>query len=255
MGFPIDSNSSFLRGPALAPSRIRQVLHSGSDNSSSEDGTNLEGRWRDLGDVTLGQGETAAEQITKAVNDVLESGAKLLALGGDHSITYPIIRAFAEHHPDLTLLHSDAHSDLCADFQGNPYSHASPFARITEAGLVRRLVQVGIRTLNPHQREQAHQYGVEIIEARSWRGVLPRLMGPVYVSLDLDVIEPGLAPGVSHHEPGRLSVREVLNALWQIETRVVGADIVELNPVRDVHDITAAVAATCCKALLTLLSR
>ena len=252
LGLPLDENSSFLRGPAQAPAKIREVLHSGSSEYVSEDGPYLRDhpRWRDLGDLPLGTGEAAMNTITEAADAVLRRGAKLLSLGGDHSVTFPVLRGFAKHHPGLTLLHLDAHPDLYHDFEGNFYSHASPFARILEEGLVTRLVQVGIRTMNPHQREQARRFGVEVIEMKDWHGQLPELSGPLYISLDLDSLDPAFAPGVSHHEPGGFSVREVLQILAQVKAPVVGADIVELNPARDVVGVTAAVAAKFYKELL-----
>jgi arginase family enzyme len=122
-----------------------------------------------------------------------------------------------------------------------------------ERGLARRLVQVGIRTLNRHCREQAERFGVEIVEMRSFdpdRVPIPK--GPLYVSVDLDGFDPAFAPGVSHHEPGGLSVRDVLAVLARIEEPIVGADVVELNPARDVNGVTAVLAAKLVKELASL---
>lgn len=253
IGVPLDANSSFLRGSALAPAKIRQVLHSGSSNWFLEDGRDLqEAVWQDLGDLELPEADPqgVAEYITAQVNGLLWQGARLLTLGGDHSITFPLVRAFAAHHSRLTILHIDAHSDLYEEFDANFYSHASPFARIMEAGLAQRLVQVGLRIPTRHEREQARRFGVEQILAKDWQGVLPRLEGPLYLSLDLDALDPAYAPGVSHHEPGGLGVREVLHILEQVPGPLVGADLVELNPTRDHADMTAAVAAKFYKELL-----
>lgn len=257
LGIPLDENASFLRGSALAPTAIRQVLHSGSSNLCTEMGLNLSEQpgWQDLGDLSLASGAAAMQQIKQRALELLHSGAKLLSLGGDHSVSFPLIEAYAQVFANLSVLHIDAHSDLYHDFEGNPYSHASPFARIMEAGLVKRLVQVGIRTLNPHQRQQAQRFGVETLEMRHWNGALPDLKGPLYLSLDLDALDPAFAPGVSHHEPGGLSVREILNLIWQVGPKLVGADIVELNPARDLHDQTAAVAAKFYKELVGQMLR
>ena len=125
-----------------------------------------------------------------------------------------------------------------------------------EAGLARRLVQVGIRTLNDHCRAQAARYGVEIVPMRDFTAAMvPRLAGPVYVSVDLDGLDPAFAPGVSHHEPGGLSVRQLLDVLARIDALVVGADIVEYNPSLDINDMTAVVAAKLVKELAALLAR
>jgi arginase len=116
-----------------------------------------------------------------------------------------------------------------------------------------RLVQVGIRCRTAHLRAQVARFGVEVYEASRWReatGVITGLDGPLYISLDLDVLEPMLAPGISHPEPGGLSVRDVLDVLGAVRAPVVGADVVEYNPRNDVRDLTARVAATFVKELV-----
>jgi agmatinase len=178
------------------------------------------------------------------------------SLGGDHAITYPIMRAYATKYGDLAVLHLDAHPDLYDEFEGNRSSHACPFARIMEEGLVKRLVQVGVRTMNPHQRAQARRFGVEVVEMRQYQpGLALELDGPLYVSIDLDVLDPAFAPGVSHHEPGGLSVREVLQLIQELRVPVVGADIVELNPHRDPVGCTAMVAAKLLKEITAVMLR
>nr|NIV28320.1 agmatinase [Anaerolineae bacterium] len=145
----------------------------------------------------------------------------------------------------------DAHPDLYDEIEGNRYSHGCPFARIMEESLVTRLVQVGIRTMNPHQRAQAERFGVEVHEMRDWRpGTAFDFGGPVYLSLDLDVLDPAFAPGTSHHEPGGLSTREVLELIQNLRAPIVGADIVELNPKRDPLGITAMAAAKLLKEVV-----
>ena len=256
VGVPLDENSSFLRGPALAPGRIRAALHSGAMNLTTEDGVDLGARddWRDLGDLAPGSGEAAFTAITERLASLYAAGARVLTLGGDHSITFPIIRGVAGSYPNLTILHIDAHPDLYDEFEGSRRSHACPFARIMEAKLAARLVQVGIRAMNPHQRQQADRFGVEVIAMRDYHpGLALDLRGPVYVSLDLDALDPAFAPGVSHHEPGGLSVRDVLRLLASVEGTIIGADIVEYNPIRDYAEMTAAVAAKFYKELVGYL--
>ena len=154
LGLPLDENSSFLRGAAAAPRLIVQAMHSNSSNLSTESGLDLaaSAAWRDAGDLALGTGEAAMHQIETAVSAILERDERVLCLGGDHSVTNPIVRAHARRFGRVTVLHLDAHPDLYDDLDGNRWSHASPFARLCEAGLLVRLVQVGIRTANPHQR-------------------------------------------------------------------------------------------------------
>lgn len=258
LGAPLDENSSFLRGPALAPARIRAALRAGSMNLVTEDGVDLEARadWRDDGDLTLGTGDAAFADIEREMARALATGSRVLTLGGDHSITYPIMRAVAAVHPHLTILHFDAHPDLYDEFEGSRRSHACPFARIMEEGLAQRLVQVGIRAMNPHQRRQADRFGVEVIAMRDVHpGLTLDLRGPVYVSLDLDALDPAFAPGVSHHEPGGMSVREALRLLAGVQAPIIGADIVEYNPIRDHADMTAMVAVKFYKELVGALLR
>ena len=109
---------------------------------------------------------------------------------------------------------------------------------------MQRLVQVGIRTVNLHQREQAERFGVEIVEMKDWKPELTfEFDSPLYVSLDMDVLDPAFAPGVSHHEPGGLSTRDVIAIIQSLNQPVIGADIVEVNPRRDYEGITAVAAA------------
>lgn len=246
LGLPTDRHSSWLRGPAKAPAHIRAALFSESGNEAAENGLEL-GRdftVADLGDVALREAEGDDELIEAAVRGALRDGTCPIAMGGDHSVTFPVVRALVAATGPLQILHFDAHPDLYDSFQGNPRSHASPFARIMENGLASRLVQVGIRTLNRHQREQAQRFGVEIIEMREFDPAsVPVLAAPCYVSIDLDGLDPAVAPGVSHHEPGGLGVRDVLRVLHAQRAPLVGADVVELNPDRDINGVTAVVAA------------
>jgi arginase family enzyme len=168
LGIPLDENSSYLKGCALGPARIREVMASGSSNLCAEDGTDVgsDPRFVDAGDVELTSGAASMAAIEAAADALIAQGARVLSVGGDHSVTYPLLRAHARRYAGLSLLHFDAHPDLYDDFQGNRFSHASPFARIMEEGLAVRLLQVGIRTLNPHQRDQARRFGVEMIQMK-----------------------------------------------------------------------------------------
>lgn len=257
VGLPYDAASSFLRGPAEAPALIRRALASPASNSWTETGVDLAapGTLVDRGDVALGDADAEARAaIEHAIAGVLGDGLRPLSLGGDHSVTYPVLRAVRARQPRLTVLHLDAHPDLYDEFEGDRYSHACPFARVMEESLADRLVQVGVRTMNDHQRAQARRFGVEVVEMRQWTGTLDvRIDGPVYVSLDVDVLDPAFAPGVSHVEPGGLSTREVIGVLHALRRRVVGADVVELNPGRDPTGVTAVVAAKLVKELVGIM--
>ena len=245
LGVPYDAASSFLRGAAAAPPLIRQALWSEAGNAWTEAGLDLRAApIEDAGDLAFPEGEAgeaARARIAAAVDEIAGTGRRPLVLGGDHAITYPLLRGLRPHHPRLTILHFDAHPDLYDEFEGDRYSHACPFARIMEEGLADRLVSIGIRTATAHQREQARRFGVDTVEMRHWRDGQPLgLEGPVYVSFDLDALEPALVPGIGHREPGGFTVRQVLAVIGDVE-HLVGADLVEFNPRNDVGGITAAV--------------
>lgn len=257
VGIPFDGQSSYLRGAADAPQKIREALACDASNHWTELGVDLGGEavYEDAGDLQFAE-EDAVLGIESAISAMILGGVRPVSLGGDHSITYPIVKAVARKYADLTIFHFDAHPDLYDEFEGNRLSHACPFARIMEAGLAKRLVQVGIRTMNGHQREQAERFGVEVIEM-SGLPAYARLKSsrPAYVSFDMDVLDPAFAPGISHREPGGMSVREAIAHLHAIEGEIVGADLVEFNPVQDVNGLTATVAAKLLKEILAKIIR
>jgi agmatinase len=262
IGAPTDCHSSYLRGAASAPAAIRAALASDHSNAAAESGIELgiDVQIDDRGDVPLADtlASTAADdaQLFDAVVDAMASNAMPLVLGGDHAITVPVVAALDTAHGSLTILHFDAHPDLYDNYGDDPRSHASPFARILEAGHVKRLVQVGIRTLNRHCREQAARFGVEVIEMRAFSvDAVPILDGPLYISIDMDGFDPSVAPGVAHLEPGGLTVREVLAVLARQAAPLVGADIVELCPPRDPTGVTAILAAKLVRELAALYVR
>lgn len=252
IGIPFDGQSSYLRGAGDAPPRIREALHCSASNDWTELSVDLgaASAFADVGDLAFSE-QNARETIESGIASLLDQGRRPISLGGDHSITYPIVKAFAKKYPSLTIFHFDTHPDLYDEFEGNRLSHACPFARIMESGLARRLVQIGIRAASGHQREQARRFGVAIVEMRNLPAYeMLKATGPVYLSFDLDVLDPAFAPGVSHREPGGMSVREAIAHLHAIEGEIVGADIVEYNPVRDLDGITAGVAAKIVKELI-----
>ena len=255
-----------MRGPAEAPPRIRAALASDQSNGWSEYGDDLRGGGllADAGDLELPATGEARGLIEAGVRRLLDAGGTPISLGGDHSVVYPVLRAVGPRHPGVTLLQIDAHPDLYEDFEGDRSSHACPFARILEEGLVSRLVQVGIRTMNGHQRGQAERFGVEVIDMRAWaagkrpdftRSGVQSGAGPIYVSIDLDGLDPAFAPGVSHCEPGGLTTREVIQMVQKLPNPLIGADIVELNPLRDPYGLTAEVAAKLVKELASRILR
>lgn len=252
IGIRYDDNSSFMKGAGDAPPQIRAAFRSEASNLWSETGVDLssETTFFDAGDIESVAGTEILSLIEESVYTLLNDGLAPICLGGDHSITYPVVKAFARKYKDLSILHFDAHPDLYEDYHGNRYSHASPFARIMEEGLAKRLVQVGIRTINQHQRDQAKKFGAEIYEMRTWKDDLAlEFNSPLYISFDVDALDPAFAPGVSHREPGGLSTRQVINVIQNLKANVVGADIVEFNPRVDPLAITGTVCAKLLKEI------
>ena len=296
-----------------APTALRLAMQSDSANSFCEliHDRGIMDTFEDFGDLH-GTDATSHESIDKAVRIILDKGLAPLVFGGDHAVSFPVIRALrnwrAEEHaqrgmdgrcPPISILHFDAHPDLYDEFEGNRLSHACPFARISElndedagsgaaVGGSINILQLGIRCHTAHSREQARRFGVSVVEARDWpetRADLARVLAEklpprggaaaaaavcggggggsaprhdVYVSFDMDVLDPAFAPGVSHHEPGGISTRQALDVLQALHGggrfRVIGADVVELNPARDRGGVTAMAAAKVVKELLGLIS-
>ncbi|KAH8488449.1 hypothetical protein H0E87_024209 [Populus deltoides] len=179
LGVPLGHNSSFLQGPAFAPPRIREAIWCGSTNSSTEEGKELNDPrvLTDVGDVPVQEIRDCGVDDDRLMNVISES-VKLvmeedplhpLVLGGDHSISFPVVRAVSEKlGGPVDILHLDAHPDIYHCFEGNKYSHASSFARIMEGGYARRLLQVGIRSITKEGREQGKRFGVEQYEMQTF---------------------------------------------------------------------------------------
>lgn len=256
LGLAWDASSSYSRGPALAPAVINALLLSDASSPYSLSGISIEDCLADRRSPALPEdAEQARAVISNAVAKILEADMRPLSLGGDHSVTYPILRAMAERHGPLNILHIDAHPDLYDSLNGDRFSHACPFRRAVEDGCVNRLVQVGIRSATPEQRAFANDRGILMLEAGEWDRIsYAELVDPLYVSVDLDGIDPAFAPGVSHLEPCGLSSREAISLLGKITVAPVGADIVELNPERDIGLLTAHLACRLVKELAAKMS-
>jgi agmatinase len=254
-GFPWDASSSYARGPAQGPAAIRSNLFSEQSSALSLNGTDIAAAIEtyDFEDLPSDAAE-ARDAITARVARSLEAGLKPLSLGGDHSVTYPILRAVAAKHGPVDILHIDAHLDLYDELNGDRFSHACPFRRAIEDGLVRNLVQIGIRSAPPAHLKFGAQHGVvslgsEQIGAIPWE----KLNAPLYMTIDLDGLDPAFAPGVSHLEPGGLTSREVIGLIHKLPVSTVGADVVELNPSRDINLMTTHLAVRLVKELAAKL--
>lgn len=255
IGLPTDRNSSHIRGPAKAPAEIRRILHSGMSNYCSESGVDISDTTllKDSGDLALKEDDEDFERIAEASKQAFQSGSAIF-LGGDHFVTWPIVEGLVRAGGQApNIVHIDAHPDLYPDFEGNPSSHASPFARLFESDRIKSLTQIGIRTVNKTQQAQIEKFRVSVFSPSEIDDALRNLpTGPTYLSIDIDGLDPAFAPGVSHHEPGGLTVREVLSVIDTLPGSVIGADIVEYNPDHDINDMTAAV---CVKLLKEVTAR
>lgn len=275
LGLPLGHNSSYHRGTAFAPPFVREAIWSASANSTTEEGKDLADPrvMVDIGDFPIQELQSLGiqeEHLMKTISDSVKlvmnkPYLRPLIIGGDHSISYPIVRAVSEKlGGPVDILHIDAHPDLYDAFEGNKFSHASSFARIMEGGYARRLLQVGIRSINKEGREQAKKFGVELFEMRHYeehRKFLENLelgngVKGVYISIDVDCLDPGFASGVSHIESGGLSFRDVMRILQNLKGDIVAGDVVEYNPQRDTsHLMTAMVASKFVRELVAKLSK
>jgi agmatinase len=246
IGVPFDEKSCYLKGASKGPQAIRAASTGKAINPWTELGANLEEEiiLRDLGDMDVsGDFFDVFSRIEGNIFKILEKKAVPVVMGGDHSISYPVVKAFARKFKPLDILHFDAHPDLYEEMHGDRYSHACPFARIMEEGLAQNLVQVGIRAATGQQRAKAAEHGVRMIEMKDTKdSLLLEFSNPLYVSFDMDALDPAFAPGVSHHEAGGLSTRQAIDILHALDGRIVGLDVVEVNPERDPLGITAAAA-------------
>lgn len=255
LGVPYDASASGQRGAALAPPRIRQSLVNPSSNPFTESLIDVAapGVVEDAGDVAFTDTTMLAE-VERAVLTQLDRARVPIVLGGDHSISVGVVRAVHQRFPRFAILHFDAHPDLYPEFQGDRFSHACPFARILEEGLTQDLTQVGIRTASAIQNEQAKRWGVRTIAPADWTDQWRYQTNlPLYLSIDMDVLDPAFAAGVSHPEPGGVSTRQLLTTLQRLTAPIIGVDLVEYNPVNDPAGLTAHVAAKILKEVVGVI--
>lgn len=250
-GIPDDSQSSYRWGCSRAPRLLRSAYDGRSFNATTESGIDLSASVLDLGDQEPREAwEASAALYRDTVETLLRDGKIPFIAGGDHAITIPIVEAFRVLGDPVHVVQIDAHPDLYTEFKGSPYSHACVATRLLEMEHVASLTQLGIRTLNDEQSRQVVRFHdrLRILFARDLVGPLPSLRhipddAPVYLTVDMDGFDPGFAPGVSHPVPGGLSARQVLSFIQSGHWRMVGMDVVEMNPSTDVNNLTAILAA------------
>jgi formimidoylglutamase len=278
IGAPVDDGASNRAGARFGPRAIRTATYHSGDLWSIQLETSVFDRIRcvDAGDapVVPSRLERALRVVHEKVHRVAATGAIPVVLGGDHSITYPSAAAVArvQHPRRIGIVHFDAHADTGAEVFGSLISHGTPMRRLIEEGWVAgpNFVQVGLRGYWPEKstfdwmREQGMRWHRMVeIEERGAEAVIDdaiaeALDGPdaIYLSVDIDVVDPGNAPGTGTPEPGGMAPRELLRAIRRIVTSVdlVGMDVVEVSPPYDQADVTAALAHRCVLEAISALA-
>jgi len=272
MGVPFDSGTSYRSGTRFGPRKIRETSlslwgHNPTLNVSPLKKLNVV----DYGDVSVipTSIELTMTSITKAASEVLNTGTTLITLGGDHSISLPLLRAHAKKFGPLSLVHIDAHLDTWEEeFEGIPYSHGTPFRYAIEEGLIREgeYMQIGIRGPVSYENDYADaaKLGAHTITNHDvfekgipavLEDVHQRVKGPVYVTVDIDSADPAYAPGTGTPEVGGLTSYQLLQLVRGLHgLNLVGFDLVEVSPPYDHGDITAVLAANIVFEYLSLLS-
>ena len=272
LGIPFDSGTSYRSGTRFGPRKIREVSlmlwgHNPVLGISPLDTLSVV----DYGDVSVNPTsiEKTMASITETAGDVLNDGVTLIALGGDHSISLPLLRATEKVYGKLSLVHIDAHIDTWEEeFEDTPYSHGTPFRNALQEGLIRKdeYIQVGIRGPLSGENDylEAKELGANIITIHDvyekgipWvlEQIQRQCQGPVYVSVDIDSADPAFAPGTGTPEVGGLTSYQLLQLVRGLQgLNVVGFDIVEVSPPYDHGDITAMLASNITFEYLSLIS-
>ena len=264
VGIPFDIATTYRPGARFGPAAVREASLQMSAGEHYPSGIDLGAMAAvDTGDVQLNQHQPmgVTDQITDRIREVLAAGCLPLSIGGDHYVTYPILRAIHEQHGPVAIVHFDAHTDTW-DF-GSPgeINHGSMFTSALNDGLIdaERSIQVGIRTFNPNTR------GLRILDA-AWvraRGtdatadeILAQVGdGPAYFTFDIDCLDPSFAPGTGTPVPGGLSSGEAIDIVSRLGSiDWVGADVVEVAPSYDSGEVTALAAASIAGEWLALIA-
>ncbi|HRY77506.1 MAG TPA: agmatinase, partial [Candidatus Izemoplasmatales bacterium] len=209
-------------------------------------------------ELPIGDVEKALDVIYKTVRRILKDEKKPMMIGGEHLVTYPVIRALTEKYSDLHIIHLDAHTDLRDEFFGRKLSHATVIRRCHDLLGDGRIHQFGIRSGDKSEFQWAASGHTELrrFDLEGLEKTVKSLIGkPVYVTIDLDVLDPSVFPGTGTPEAGGITYKELLGAIDQFSRldRLVGADIVELAPMLDASGASTAAAAKTLREMILLL--
>jgi agmatinase len=248
-GVPLDATVSFRPGSRFGPAAVRAASEVLEEWSLALGESLQEHPFCDLGDVVCAPGDVggALAAARERTAEVLSGGLIPLVLGGEHLVTLPVLDAVADVHPGLAVVQMDAHADLRDDYLGQRLSHATVMRRVVERVGGGNVFQLGIRSATGEEAAyaRAHTRFFPFEVAGPLAGLRDELVGrPVYVTIDVDVVDPAFAPGTGTPEPGGVSAAELLEAIGLLRgLRVVGLDVVEVAPAYDPGGVTAALAA------------
>lgn len=249
IGIPLEATLSFRLGTRFGPQQIRLVSEGLEEYSLHQDRELNEVPFFDAGDlvIPLGNLKKSLYLIEEIAYKVISDGKKPIFLGGEHLVSYPLIKPFATKYPDLIVLHFDAHADLRNDYLGEFLSHATVMRRVSEIVKGNNIFQFGIRSGTrdefTYARTHLNLFAETVLDPL--KKILPRINGkPLYISLDIDVVDPAFAPGTGTPEPGGCTSKEIIAALHTLKGQnVVGLDLVEVSPPNDCNDQTSLLAA------------
>jgi agmatinase len=258
-GMPMDWTVSFRPGSRFGPARIRELSIGLEEYSPYMDRELEEVKYFDAGDIPLpfGNPEKSVNMIEEYIDSLLADGKFPLGLGGEHLVSWPVMKAMYKKYPDLAIIHFDAHTDLRDNYEGEPYSHATPIKKVCNLIGPKNVYSFGIRSGLKEEFQWAKEVGMNLFKfdvLEPLKKVLPELAGrPVYLTIDIDVLDPAHAPGTGTLEAGGISSKELLASLVELansEVNVVGADIVEVAPVYDHSEQTPIVAGKIVREIL-----
>ncbi|WHY77494.1 agmatinase [Neobacillus sp. WH10] len=258
-GMPMDWTVSYRPGSRFGPARIREVSIGLEEYSAYLDRELEEVKYFDAGDIPLpfGNAQRSLDLIEEFVDQILAAGKFPLGMGGEHLVSWPVMRAVYKKYPDLAIIHFDAHTDLRENYEGEPLSHSTPIRKIAELIGPKNVYSFGIRSGMKEEFEWAKQNGMHISKfdvLEPLKEILPTLAGrPVYVTIDIDVLDPAHAPGTGTVDCGGITSKELLASIHEIarsEVKVVGGDLVEVAPIYDPSEQTANTASKLIREML-----
>ncbi|PUB13005.1 agmatinase [Paenisporosarcina sp. OV554] len=258
-GMPMDWTVSYRPGSRFGPQRIREVSIGLEEYSPYLDRDLDDVKYFDAGDIPLpfGNPQKSIDYIEGFVRQLLQDGKIPVGMGGEHLVSWPVMKAVAEKHPDLAIIHMDAHTDLRVSYEGEALSHSTPIRKIADHIGPKNVYSFGIRSGMKEEFVWAKENGMHISKfevLEPLKEILPTLAGrPVYVTIDIDVLDPAHAPGTGTVDCGGITSRELLASIHAIagsDVNVVGFDLVEVAPIYDSSEQTANTASKLIREML-----